>query len=173
MDPKDALEVLNNFLKDRNIFRELYICGGSAQILSGMSSRNATRDVDVLSPMIDSELKESAVLAAEKIGVDSDWINNGPSSLADDLEPGWESRAIEVFCGSNLIVYSISRLDILFAKIWAYADRNEQRDLEDILSLNPTEEEIYRTLERIIPLDGNPGWPEHLDNIYKELIDAL
>lgn len=68
--------------------QEIVVCGGSALILMGLVSRT-TRDVDIValaesgvlrSPdPLPAELREAAAEAAEDLGLQNDWLNNGPS----------------------------------------------------------------------------------------------
>jgi hypothetical protein len=96
IDNKDALLArLDEELGKRSETRSLIICGGGALIVMKVIDRR-TRDLDVISPEIDSILKELAESVAIEFGLSKDWLNNGPSSLARDLNPGWRGRTIPV-----------------------------------------------------------------------------
>jgi len=71
-------------------------------------------------PPIDDALREAAESVAEDLGLDSHWLNAGPSSIVKDLKVGWDKRVQIVFNESNLVVYSISREDLIFSKFWAF-----------------------------------------------------
>ena len=62
---------------------------------------------------------------------------------------------------SHLIVYTIAREDMIFAKFWAQVDRRE--DFNDLIDLAPTSDEIEEAAAQTIPLDGNPNWAKEVD----------
>src|SRR3989344_3358836 len=100
MDVKKVFIVLNRVLEERGLEREIIICGGAALIALGILSRQ-TRDVDVLDPKIDDELRAISDDLAASLGLRKGWLNNGPAVLTKEMATGWESRCIEVFNGSN------------------------------------------------------------------------
>jgi hypothetical protein len=157
MDIRQALILLNLYLKRLEKTSSFIICGGASLILQGIISR-ATRDVDVVAPPIDAALREAAVHVANDLKLDAHWLNDGPSSLVRDLAPGWEKRVEEVFRDTNLVVYSIARKDLIFSKFWAMCDRQE--DKQDVLLLRPSKEELRNVVEYTKTKDANPDWPE-------------
>jgi hypothetical protein len=85
--------------------QEIVVCGGSALILMGLVSRT-TKDVDIValaesgdlrSPdPLPEELSRAAIEAAEDLGLQPDWLNNGPSRgegglFQMGLPPGWRN----------------------------------------------------------------------------------
>ncbi len=115
--------------------RVLISCGGAALIAMKISERR-TRDIDIIAPLIDPLLEKIAVLLAEEFGLAKNWLNNGPSSLARDLNPGWEGRVVSVFHGKGLELKALGREDILATKLYAFCDRED--DFQDVIKLAPT-----------------------------------
>ena len=83
-----ALESLDRELSRQNEARELIACGGGVLSIMGVISRQ-TRDLDVITPMLDDVLLKCSHSVASQLGLDSDWLNNGPSGFVRDLETGW------------------------------------------------------------------------------------
>ncbi len=159
MKVKDSLILLNTYLKKCRANRSFIICGGASLILQGIISR-ATKDIDVIAPPIDEALKMAAISVADDLGLDHHWLNNGPTSITTDLREGWQERVIEIFKASNLTVFSISREDLIFSKLWAMCDRG--KDEQDLLLLNPSKSELESAIEFVKTKDGNPKWPAHV-----------
>ncbi len=104
MNLLQALEKLDSRLHQRQVSHSLV----PSLILQGMVTRD-TQDVDVLSPVIDSELDEDIRAVAGIFQLDPKWVNNGPSSLADELPEGWQNRTIPVFKGKSLHVFMLGQ----------------------------------------------------------------
>lgn len=158
---KGALKLLNFYLKKKNQTRAFTICGGASLYLQGVITRT-TRDIDVVGAEIDAVLTEAALLVAKDMGLRSEWLNSEPKSLARDMKPGWENRVFLIYEEPHLRIFSISRSDMIFAKFYAYCDR--QKDIEDLVSLNVTSEEISEAAEYPKTKDGHPLWPKHVED---------
>lgn len=158
------------FLAENNIAFEAVILGGAALQLLGLTDR-VTKDCDVLSPKIPPEVAESSRKFADTHDLQPNWLNNGPESLIRDLPAGWEARTREIYRGSQLVFRTLGRLDLLRSKLFAFVDRGI--DLEDILRIEPSQEEIHAVLPWLKERDGNPAWPEYVDIRMRELREAL
>jgi hypothetical protein len=156
MDIQTALQNLDRALAEMGEKRDLIICGGAALILLRVSAR-ATMDIDVLSPQIDKALALASEKVAVQLGLQDSWLNNGPSDLVKYLEKGWEGRCSLLFNGGSLKVFALSRLDLIRTKFWAACDRVE--DIPDIISLQPTTEELDDAVAWTIKLDASEMWP--------------
>jgi len=164
--------ILNKHLKKRGLHRSFIICGGASLILQGQSRRGrGTKDVDVVAPEIDATLMKAAVEVSEELGISSKWLNSDSKGLTRDMNPGWENRVVEVYTASHLQVYSISREDLIFAKFWAYCDR--QKDLGDLVDLKVSPEEIERAANKTKNMDGNAAWPDYVDEQTQKLRKKL
>lgn len=170
MDAKSVFKALDKELKSAKVQRELIICGGAALIALGVVSRQ-TRDVDVLSPLIDKNLKNIAIKLAPSLGLKENWLNNGPIELTEELPKGWESRSSIVFEGSNLIVKSISRSDLIFSKLYAACDR--QDDLGDLVTLKPSDKELKAAEAWVLQRDASDIWPQIVAECLHELYRRL
>ena len=141
LDIRGSLKLLNFFLQRKNEFRSFTICGGASLFLQGIVNRT-TRDVDIVG-------------------------NAEPKALSLDMKPGWEQRVFLIFEDTHLKVYSISRSDMIFSKFYAYCDR--QKDMQDLISLKVTKEELFEAKEFTKLKDGNPLWPAHVEQQAKKL----
>jgi hypothetical protein len=170
LDIKNALNLLNFYLKMKNQTRAFTICGGASLFLQGITTRT-TRDIDVVGAEIDSSLQEAAVLVAKDLGLKPLWLNSEPKALARDMKPGWEERIFLIYEESHLKVFSISREDMIFSKFYAYCDR--QKDIEDLVSLKVTSSEINEALNWTKTMDTNPLWPKHTEDQAQKLRKRL
>ena len=78
---QQALHALDQALYKQNTHRELIVCGGTALLVLEIIDRE-TRDIDVVSPELDTEFKKIALEVATQLALPHDWINDGPKSLA-------------------------------------------------------------------------------------------
>ncbi|MDJ0765940.1 MAG: hypothetical protein QNJ97_23350 [Myxococcota bacterium] len=96
MKPKETIAGFDAFLAERGLSFEAVVIGGTALGLLGVVSRQ-TRDCDILHPKLPKVIQDAAKKFAEIRNREgdllaSDWLNNGPSSLADVLPTGWMDR---------------------------------------------------------------------------------
>ncbi len=166
-----ALKGLDHELILQNQSRELIACGGGVLSVMGVISRE-TRDLDVITPVIDEVLLKCSHNVAALLGLDKNWLNNGPSGFVRDLESGWELRAEVVFQGSSLIVKSLGRRDFIATKLQGMCDRDEF-DLEDILKLKPTAIEIESLKNWLLNQDGSSLWPKRVETQLTKLITRI
>jgi len=179
-----ALTLLDARLRDNGAApQRLVICGGSALIATGFVART-TKDFDIVALMDASEhliepapLPEVLLTAAKEIapflGVDVNWLNNGPSRgegglFQMGLPDGFASRLIKQIVGSHLTVYWIGRLDQIFFKVYAATDRGG-RDIGDIRALNPTETELLEAARWARRNDVSPEYKWLLGELFKDL----
>ena len=146
---------------------ELVICGGSALIAMGLVLRT-TRDVDVVALMRSGRLESSSPLpdyiivaaqrVAEMLHLPPDWLNNGPASqFTMGLPDGFVDRLHRVEIGELLHVYYIARIDQIYFKTFASADRGGYH-INDLKQLNPTEEELYAAAQWCMSQDVSEGF---------------
>lgn len=164
----ESLDLLNFYLKKKDIKRSFIVCGGASLILQGLSRQGrVTKDIDVIAPEIDSALKEASISVANDLGLNVDWLNSDAHVLTKDLPLDWRMRILEIFKSSHLEVNSISRSDMIFAKFWAYCDR--QQDLHDLIDLQITEIEIDNIADIIKTKDAHPNWPLYVEEQTQKL----
>ncbi len=145
MDIRQSLEALDKELKTRNLSFELYICGGAALQLLGIISR-ATADIDVIEKHLDQDLIAAKNVVAKKLRISEDWLNNKVSPIADRLEKNWKKKCVGVFAGDHLVVFSLSRQDLINSKLHAATSRHGE-DINDLVELSPTPLEFQRAKE--------------------------
>lgn len=163
---KKTLDLLNSYLEQKGLSRTFIICGGASLILQGIVTRG-TKDIDVVGPELDDRLKEAAVYVADQLGLNPHWLNTEPRGLAKDMTPGWEKRIFEVYRSTCLIVHSISREDMIFAKFYAYCDR--QKDLQDLIDLKVSLKEIESAAQLTTQKDAHPLWPAYVKEQLQKL----
>lgn len=178
-----ALQLLAIRLKSNNASPvELVLCGGSALILTCLVAR-VTRDVDVVAlirngilsspdPLPDG-LAEAAGEVAEDLNLQENWLNNCPSRAEGGLfqmglPEGFVNRLTVREYGSFLRIHLISRFDQIHFKLYAAADRGGYH-IQDLLSLEPTLEEIEAAARWSMTHDVSEGFAEILRHMLVEL----
>ena len=135
----------------------LVVIGGAALLAAGLVSR-PTEDVDVLGEVVmdkDLIIKELEKLpdwltaAAGKVSRDfnlpDNWLNlQLTTQIKRGLPYGFENRLIRKDYGDYLTAFFISRTDQIHFKLYAAADvgKYEARHIQDLWSLDPTENEL-------------------------------
>jgi len=147
-----ALSALNDQLRIVRERAHLVVVGGSGLIAIDAVSR-VTRDVDVVALERDGELvsaeplpaslRDAAATVARDLGLEPNWLNAGPTGLlVHGLPAGFADRLTSRDYGAALRVSFASRIDQIFLKLYAAADRREPRDFTDLRALEPTDEEL-------------------------------
>jgi len=146
------LAAMNDQLANAGARVHLVVIGGSGLIAIDAVSR-ATRDVDVVALEEDGELvsaeplpqavRDAAAIVARDFRLEPNWLNAGPTGLLlHGLPEGFVDRLISRDFGGALRVSFASRIDQVFLKLYAAADRREPRDFADLRRLEPTDEEL-------------------------------
>ena len=146
------LAAMNDQLANAGARVHLVVIGGSGLIAIDAVSR-ATRDVDVVAMEEDGELvsaeplpqavRDAAAIVARDFRLEPNWLNAGPTGLLlHGLPEGFVDRLISRDFGGALRVSFASRIDQVFLKLYAAADRREPRDFADLRWLEPTDEEL-------------------------------
>lgn len=165
---------------------ELVVCGGSALVLLGMVQR-VTKDVDVvalkrgsvlLSPdPLPDDLGKAVIEVAEDLGLSPEWLNNGPSRgegglFQMGLPEKFADRLHSRDFGSHLTVHFIDRIDQIYFKLYAAADRGGYH-IEDLQALNPTNEELEAAARWAMTHDVSEGFYIILKDLLGELGYAI
>lgn len=169
-DFRALLPKFDSFLGKRKLSFEAVIIGGAAMQLMGLTER-VTKDCDILSPTLTNELKEASKEFAKGHGLPEDWLNNGPESLIRDLPATWSENLVSIYKGTNLTLTTLSRLDFIRSKLYAFVDRGI--DIQDLKKLKPAISEIDEVRAWLKERDGNPDWPEYVEIRLGELIKEL
>lgn len=165
-----VIKEFDHYLAGLNLEFEAVIMGGGALAIMGITDR-VTRDIDCVAPEIPQQIKNASEKFCQdfpNLGLDKNWLNNGPISIIKDLNEGWKDRSTLIFKGTAVTLYSLGRIDLIKTKLWALCDRSTV-DLQDLLKLKPTLSEINDARNWVIILDGNPDWPKHVDLVVKKL----
>ena len=167
---RDILPEFDEFLFERGLSFNAVVIGGAAMQLMGLTDR-VTKDCDILSPKITDELKDASRAFAKLHSLSENWLNNGPESLVRDLPASWEGNLVPLYRGKCLTLLTLSRIDFIRSKLFAFLDRGI--DLQDLKHLMPTREEIALVTGWLKERDGNPDWPEYVDIRLRELEKEL
>ncbi len=184
-DIEDALAKVGALLQFRRQEHALAIVGGAALNLLGIVTRT-TSDVDVLG-MADphevatrmgaalreapepwpEDLRQAAAEVARDLGLDSGWLNNGPTlQLRSGLPHGMEARIRWRQFGA-LWVGIPAREDLLALKLFAAVDRSGPRgvDTMDMMALAPTPEELAQAHAWVATQDASPEFATTLEKV--------
>jgi len=181
---QEALQLLNQILKQKGADPEwLVVCGGAALQATGVIQR-ATKDVDVMAtrneihgdlssayPLSDN-IKQAAKQVSELLSLPSNWINASTAFFQLPLENYptyfWQDLS-DVEYGSHLKISYLSRPGLITLKLYAALNRKEQRDLTDLEALAPTEQELHNAADWVFEhvLDTNAH--THLMTIFRYL----
>ncbi|PKM99975.1 MAG: hypothetical protein CVU78_03635 [Elusimicrobia bacterium HGW-Elusimicrobia-2] len=162
----------------------LVVCGGSSLIISELLSR-VTKDVDVVavgnadkkgvlsfrksSPLPEIVLK-AACEVAHDLGMNEEWLNSGPGDIMKEgLPEGFIQRANQRIYGRKLTVYFLGRYDQVHLKLFAAADQGPGRHVDDLLALNPAEEEIKEASAWALKHDSSEGFRCVLKDMLRKL----
>ena len=175
MKPKQTISAFDVFLAQRGLVLDAVAIGGAALGLLGVIQRE-TRDCDILHPALPEVIREAAVdFAFQARGqgeeLSDDWLNNGPSSLADALPAGWIDRVQVIFSGAALTLRCLGRSDLLMSKVFALCDRGI--DVQDCIALAPSPAELDQITAWLEAQDAHPGWPDHVRAVLADLRGRL
>lgn len=171
---KEVIAAFDEFLKSRELSFEAILIGGAVLNILDISSRK-TKDVDCLDPELLPEIKmasEEFAEAREDLGLNRDWLNNGPQTLKVDLPRGWRNRIQTLYKGKALKLHTLGREDFLKSKLYAYCDRTTP-DFEDLKDLKPTKKELVDAIDWVKQRDTHSGWPAHVEKAFNFLMKAL
>lgn len=150
-----ALTTLGELLQYRGQSADVSIVGGGALLLSGFHLR-PTKDVDIVGMGGEEPLRSAHPLpeylslaiadTARAHGLNSDWMNAGPTSLLDlGLPAGFFARANVRDYGA-LTVRIAHRWDLVCMKVYAAADAmpGSSKHSQDLQVLAPSVDELVR-----------------------------
>lgn len=175
MKPMEIIPLFDRYLGDRGMAFEAIVVGGTALAFLGLIARE-TRDCDVVEPHLPEVILEASQTFAKHLGVRGvilrdDWLNNGPSSLADVLPDGWRNRLQVLYHGQTITLWSLGRSELIMSKVFALCDRGT--DLTDCLALQPTAEELGVAASWLVQQDLHPDWPLHVRTTLDDLARRL
>ncbi|MCR4814843.1 MAG: hypothetical protein K5879_08480 [Lachnospiraceae bacterium] len=139
-DFKDALEALNDKLKNHHITIEIRAIGGFAMLYNKLRSGGYTMDVDTATRDMTEEVQELIREVAEEKGLDEDWINNDSYGLPEVTEIIGKLEWITDNSYSNIMLYIAKIESLLLLKVRAVHFAGlvpritDQTDVLDILA---------------------------------------
>lgn len=169
-----VIEEFDLFLNDKSLKFEAIIIGGAALSILHIISR-MTEDVDCIDPVIPNDIKIASsefIIKNSQYGLNPEkFLNNGPISIIKTLPIGWRERTQLIFQGKALTFFTLSRIDLLKTKLDAMVHRG--RDMEDVVAMKPTSNELLECLEWVLSVDGGEHWPEMVKESFNELAGKL
>jgi hypothetical protein len=152
---------------------EILVCGGTALNVLGYVKRT-TKDVDVVA-FVDrskdglvvltkaSPLGTSLIAAAGRVRKDfnlpENWFNDGPAAIMDfGLPDGLMGRVESRNYGENLIVHFLGRYDQIHFKLYAAVDQSGGKHYDDLMALEPTDEELEKAARWSTLHDPSQGY---------------
>lgn len=169
-DPLDIAQKFDHFLKERKLKFSGVVIGGSALFLLEIINRS-TRDFDLLEREIPKEISAAAKSFALENGLSEHWLNSDPVEFIKYLPSNWRSEIELIFEGEALQLWTIARIELLKAKVWAYCDRS--KDYDDILAMRPNAIDLENVKDWLYPLDTNPSWPKWVDICVDKIKEGL
>jgi len=178
-----ALNLLGEFLTEGvSPPMWLVVGGGSALLVQRLGDR-PTKDVDVMALRewegnvtsaypLPVAVKEAAAKVAAELGLDSDWLNGAASLHGFDIAllPAhfWQDLETREY-GPSLKISFIGRTGLILLKLSAALGRDQHRDIEDLLKLEPNRAETEESLRWVLHhLHGTATHPK-LQSLLQEL----
>lgn len=162
----------------------LVVCGGSALIATGLRQRT-TQDADIVALMdasgklvnpepLPSFLLDAAAQVARDLGLNENWLNNGPSHdegglFQMGLPAGFADRLTQRVFGPRLTLYFASRLDQIHFKLYAAADQKDPTHMDDLRALRPTDAELEAAARWTMTHDVSESFRWVLRELLKEM----
>lgn len=159
-----ALHLLDEFLADGSSAPVWLVVGGGSAMLAQRLSTRPTKDVDVMALRewegnvisaypLPASVKEAAAKVATELRLAPDWLNGAASLHGFDLSllptNFWQDPDTREY-GHSLKVSFIGRPGLILLKLSAALDRDQRRDIEDLLKLQPTASETEESLRWIL-----------------------
>jgi hypothetical protein len=170
----DIIEEFDKYLKQKSLKFEAIIIGGAALSILHIINR-MTEDVDCIDPEIPVEIKNASadfIRSNPQYGLNPEkFLNNGPITIVKTLPDNWKKRTQLIFDGKALTFFTLGRIDLLKTKLDAMVHRG--RDMEDVIAMKPTNEELEECLVWVLNADGGEHWPEMVNESFKELREKI
>jgi hypothetical protein len=132
-----------------------------------------TRDLDVVASVgvdgyasadpLPGELEQAVADVASALGLESDWLNPGPTSLLQlGLPPGFDRRA-EVRRYGGLELHIADRFDQIHFKLYAAVDQGPtSKHFSDLRSLHASRDELLVAARWARTHDPSPAFRDDL-----------
>jgi hypothetical protein len=193
-DIEDALRRTGELVAFERERYAIVVLGGAALNLLGIVAR-PTIDVDILAFAVSTGPGATLVLAEPRLPLppvlaraiqtvardsklDPNWMNIGPAlQWRQGLPPGLSDRLVWRHYGPTinptygLDVGLVSRIDLIFFKVYAAADHATTRSVhyKDLIALAPTGHEIASAISWIRPQNASPEFHQILDDLARHV----
>lgn len=150
---------------------EILLVGGAAAMLTGLlGPERTTIDCDVIDYEPAAAWTEIESLAAEigkELNLPDRWFNSNVQMRRDCLPDDWKSRRQPVFSGNRLLVYAISRVDLIAMKFIAH----RKQDLVDLRAIGVRADDVAFVRRFLEQLPGKGTGQEQISETV-EILDS-
>lgn len=142
LEPTAAFAALANRLGPIKPPVTLVVCGSAAGLLTHLlAPARLTGDCDIVGCEPEEswvKIQAAAAVMAPEFRLSETWLNRKAERCLWKFALGWERRLVAVHDFGSLRIKVISRRDLIAAKVMAA----RMQDVEDLLELRPTREEL-------------------------------
>ena len=170
-----ALTALGELLAAEGERFAVVVTGGATLNLLGLV-RRATSDVDVIARAepgegglelrpaepLPASLRAGIRRVARDLGLDEDWMNTDVGrQWSQGLPPGTAEELTWERFGGGLDVGLVGRETLIALKLFAAVDRGAGSvHAQDLVALDPTDEELAKARGWVLTQDAAAAWPE-------------
>lgn len=159
-----ALSLLGEFLAGEASAPVWLVVSGGGTLLAQRLSARPTKDVNVMALRewegnivnaypLPAAVKNAAARVAAELNLNEDWLNSAASLHGFDLsllpKRFWQDIDTREF-GDHLKVSFIGRPGLILLKFNAALGRDQRRDIDDLLCLQPTRAETAESLHWVL-----------------------
>jgi hypothetical protein len=165
------LEDLDKRLAEEGEFRDIVVFGSAALFVQGMGERQ-TVDIDMVEPEIDNTFQILSAEVGEKYQLEFGWLNSAGHIFSRKFPRGWKGRVERVFEGKALTVSVLARADLVATKLYAACQRG-RRDIDDLLAMAVTQDEVKQGAKWVKGRENGSGWSEQVKLVIEEILSLL
>lgn len=189
LDPhriRRALSAVGELLEADGEPVAIVVTGGATLNLLGILERTTT-DVDVIARadrddegsfrLREAEpfppaLSRAIRTVARDLGLDEEWMNAAVGEQWSLGFPPWMDAEIRWTRYGGLDVGLVGRRTLVALKLFAAVDQGrESVHFQDLLLLEPTDEELAESRDWVVTRAPNPIWPELVDTVVERVRD--
>lgn len=146
MNRQEIVQALKQLGKKLEVDVEITVAGGAA-LLMAFDLDRGTVDVDAVEaiPGLDESFRRAVREVADELELAPTWLNDSVKGYREVLASGYRERRRHLGDFNRLQVYALGRRDLILLKLFAM----RAQDIEDLRSLEPTENEIEFVRENL------------------------